>query len=177
MAPPQPQSAPMVQAPKVPSVAASTLPSASARPTELTVAAMIGWGYLDSDRIRCNCGTVWSTEVGELNEIEITHSGSSFSIGGTLVRARERAEGLALGWQRLVRPWFRAESGATVGLWSIKNTGVEDSTDLFVRLSAGLAFSPTSWLDIVSRLSVIHPMSGNQYLGYISIGLRYRLPL
>jgi hypothetical protein len=115
--------------------------------------------------------------VGELSEIELTHSGSSFSIGGTLVRARGRAEGLALGWQRLVRPWFRAESGATVGLCSIKNRGVEDSADLFVRLAAGLAFIPTTWLDIVSRLSVIHPMSANQYLGYISIGLRYRLPL
>ena len=168
--------APVFQSSPAPTVATSALPRTATVPTQWTVAALIGRGFFDPDRITCGCG-YWFNDEGGQNEIEVTRNGPSFAIGGTLVTARGRAGGLTLGWHRSLRSWFAPEAGATVGLWSMKNMGVDDTTDLFIRLTAGLAVSPTSWLDVVARLSLISPMGRDKYLGYASVGLRYRLPM
>jgi hypothetical protein len=175
--PPLVPPAPLVQPTLAPTVTTDALPRATAGRKQWTVAAMIGRGILDPDRITCNCGHAWFSDQGEQNEFEVTRSGPAFAIGGTLIKTRGNAWGLTLGWHRRPRPWFALEVGATAGLWYVRNLGTDDTKDLFVRFSAGLAFSPTSWLDIVGRLSVSSPMSSDKYLMYASVGLRYRLPL
>jgi hypothetical protein len=137
---------------------------------------MIGRGILDVDRITCNCGPFFS-DLGGQTELEVMRSGPSFAIGGTYFKARGEAWAVTLGWHHLPTPWLAAEVRATLGIWAMGDATLHDTTDLFARLAGGLAASPTSWLDIVARVSVITPMSTNQYLAYASVGLRYRLPL
>jgi hypothetical protein len=158
-------------------VATNAAPRIVAPRKQWTLAALYGQGFLDTNDITCNCGPIWNTDVGRQSEFEVSRSGPSFAIGGTFLNVRGHAGGLTLGWHRQVRPWLVPEVGATAGLWSMKNMGFEDSTDLFLRLAAGLSFSPTSWLDVLARLSVISPMSRNVYLFHVAVGLRYRLPL
>jgi hypothetical protein len=174
-APPAPTPAPGPPPIPAPTVAASTSPRPLAGRKQWTVAALAGLWFLDSDRIACNCGETWFSDLGWQGELEVTRSSASFILGGTLMRTRGSAGGLTLGWRRPLRPWLTPELGATVGLWS--RNDFEQTTDLFVRLFAGLAASPTAWLDVLARLSVVNAMSDDQYLGYISVGLRYRLPL
>jgi hypothetical protein len=179
--PPLPPPAPMVSPPPMAQPVAVVTPATSASapiasgPKQWTVAVHIGQGILDSDHIKCNCGTIWS-DLGAAFEVDVARSGPAFAIGGTLFKARGRAGGLTMGWHRRPRPWLAPEVTATLGLWSIENPSAPDTADLFVRLAAGLAVSPTSWFDVVARLTVITPMSNNLYLGYATIGLRYRLP-
>ena len=169
---------PVVQPIQPTPATAAALPPATVQRHQWTVAALIGRGFLDPDRVTCNCGQYWVNDEGGQYEIEVMRSDPSFAIGGTYINARGSAGGLTLGWYRQPRPWFAAETSATVGLWSsMKDIGFNATTDLFFRLGAGLAFRLTSWLDITARLSVIHAMSGDKYLGYASTGLRYRLPL
>ena len=168
---------PVVQPTPAPTVATSALPRTAVGRKEWTVAALMGRGFLDPDRITCNCGNSWFGDEGGQSELEVTRSGPSFAMGGTLIKTRGNAWGLTLGWYRRPRPWLALEVGATAGLWYIRDLGGDYTNDLFIRVSAGLAFSPTSWLDVVGRLSVISPMSSEKYIMYVSAGLRYRLPL
>ena len=175
-------SAPMASAPVTEPtppapIATTALPHTAAGRTAWTVAALIGQGFLDSDQLKCNCGPIWSTDVGEQSELEVTRSGPSFAFGGTLIKARGHAGGLTLGWHRQLRPWLTPEVGATAGLWSMEGMDFADNVDLFIRLTAGVAFSPTSWLDILARLSLTGPMGRDRYFVHAAAGLRYRLPL
>ena len=170
--------APVAEPTQPDSATTVALQPAPARRHLWTVAALVGRGFFDPDRITCNCGQYWVNDEGGQYEIEVMRGSPSFAIGGTYISARGSAGGLTLGWYRQPHPWFTTEVGATVGLWSfIKDIGFNATTDLFFRLGAGLAFRLTSWLDVTTRLSVFHAMSEDKYLGYASIGLRYRLPL
>jgi hypothetical protein len=168
-------------APPTASVATGSSAGSSPGPGSLTVAAMIGRGIFDPYRIKTNGEPALFRDLGGQSELEIMHSGASFTVGGTILWSNGRAEGITIAWHRRPRPWIMPELGATAGLWSIESRGgslgFTQTTDLFFRLTAALALSPAPWLDILPRMSVLGPMSSNAYLVYASIGLRYRFPL
>jgi hypothetical protein len=172
--------APSARSSAPPSIAASARPPAAVG--RWTIAALTGRGIFDSDRINCNCGSIWSGEVGGRNELEVTRRGPSLALGGTLITGFGYAAGLTLGWHRSLLSWLAPELGATFGLWAYEGPSFGDynqtdwKADLFARVTAGVAFSPTSWLDVVARLSLSGEMSRDKYLGFASVGLRCSLP-
>lgn len=183
IAPPAPIAPPLPVAPpaQAPPAGTASVAAGNSPPVPIwfqgwSVAGLYGNEIADSESIRCNCGPIWATGWGTLSELEITRSDSTFTLGTTLFKARGQAEGLLLGWSRRWRPWLAPEVTAAAGLWSIKTTYGQTS-DLFVKLTAGFAVSPAPWLDVLARLSVQNPMSSNDYVLYASAGLRYRLNL
>jgi hypothetical protein len=179
--PPPPVAPTAVAPPTTATTTSSTTTTSASAPAPVpialqgwTIAGLYGNEIADSESITCNCGPIWATGWGTLSELEIAHSDSTFTLGATLFRAHGQAEGLLLGWSRRWRPWLAPEVTAAAGLWSIK-TSYGQTSDLFVKLTAGFAVSPAPWLDVLARLSVQNPMSSNDYVLYASAGLRYRL--